>query len=77
MFATDWNDPRLQPGAYITNGQHLYEVREQDTARNLLAVQNCKDDGVMTMTPWMVRGQYRLVQAAPTVEDVVPDLVAA
>jgi hypothetical protein len=73
-------DPRMQQGAYITDGIDLYEVTGSlrgpgvmgiSTVR--LRVENCQSMESLELLPDKVRGQFKLVREAPS--GICPDVV--
>lgn len=61
------HDPRCEPLAYITDGEHLFEVREQNNQTVIL--EDCADGSVLRLEAWRVRGDFRLVRRAPRAPD--------
>lgn len=63
-------DPRLKPGAYLTNGRYLYEVLE--AAPTAVVLQNAATDAAMHLDPAVVLQGFRLVMPAVEVPDYPP-----
>ena len=63
-------DPRLQPGAYLTNGRSLYEVLRSD--RDTVLLQNVVTDCDMALDPAVVLQGFQLVVATVEVPDYPP-----
>jgi hypothetical protein len=73
-------DPRLQPGAYITDGRRLYEVvrRRAGThaggfAMGCVLVEDCRTLSAAQVLAQRIRSAFRLVRPAP--DPRCPDLV--
>ena len=76
-------DPRMRPGAYITDGADLYEVIDLRRGPGALGastvrieVENCRNLRHVEFLPDKVRGDFRLVREAPTGQcpDVADDI---
>jgi hypothetical protein len=61
------DDPRFQPGAYVTDGTKLYEVSEHDGT--VLSLLNCKTLYHLRISRLEVARNYLLVRAAPSCPD--------
>jgi hypothetical protein len=81
-----YGDPRMQPGAYITDGADLYEVigvrrgpGALGSSAIRIGVQNCRNLRHVEFLPDKVRGDFHLVRNAPVgqcpnvVEDILWD----
>jgi hypothetical protein len=73
-------DVVLQPGAYITDGVDLYEVKGIERGVGFLGipalrvvVENCRNLGRLEFMPDRIRRTFRLVREAPTGD--CPDLI--
>ena len=65
-------DPRMQPGAYITDGIDLYEVTgmqrgpgEMGISTVRISVENCRNLRCLEFLPDKIRCAFELVKAAP------------
>jgi len=74
------DDPRLQQGAYITDGVDLYEVLGMQRGPGVMGVstvrvvvQNCRNLRGLEFLPEKVRRTFNLVKNAPASR--CPDLV--
>ena len=76
-------DPRMQLGAYITDGIDLYEVTGMQRGPGVMgmstvriAVENCRDLRYLELLPDKVRSAFALVRAAPVgrCPDVLEDI---
>lgn len=76
-------DPRLQPGAYITDGLDLYEVTGLQRGPGVMGmstvrivVENCRNLRGLEFLPDKIRGAFELVRAAPIgrCPDVLDDI---
>jgi hypothetical protein len=76
-------DPRMQPGAYITDGIDLYEVTGMQRGPGVMgvstvriSVENCRNLRCLEFLPDKVRSAFELVKAAPvgSCPDVVEDI---
>lgn len=56
-------DPRTQPGAYIHDGTHLFEV--VDRPNGSVTMENCKTEERFTVTVGKVLTGFRIVKPAP------------
>lgn len=74
------DDPRIQPGAYVTNGRKLAEVLEAGdrlvALRDCMAVDDDSDVGVFTVTLTLIGNQWKLVQPAPCAANSLESLAA-
>jgi hypothetical protein len=77
-------DPRVQPGAYITDGIDLYEVTGMQRGPGMMGaatvriiVENCRNLRCLELLPDRIRSAFELVRSAPaaTCPDVVDDIV--
>jgi hypothetical protein len=77
-------DPRLQQGAYITDGIDLYEVTGMHQGPGLMGaatvriiVENCVNLRCLELLPDKVRSAFELVRSAPAAAcpDLVDDIV--
>lgn len=82
------NDPKLEPGAYISGDNQLYQVLWIDTTTDDAVLENCVDDtrrrvATRTITASAYFGQpnrWKLAKAAPkllTVETLTAGMSAA
>ena len=72
----DFNDARLQPGAYVRSRQvkpALCMIVETNETMTVLEDANTGDQ--FPLAPWLVLGQYVLVVAAPASPNYVDDIV--
>jgi hypothetical protein len=60
-------DPRLDVGAYITDGNHLYEVVSR--MKKYVMLENCIDDICGATAFGRVLQHYRLVRRSPQTPD--------
>ncbi len=76
-------DPRLQPGAYITDGLDLYEVTGLQRGPGVMgmstvriAVENCRNLRCLEFLPDKIRVAFALVRPAPQgrCPDVLDDI---
>jgi hypothetical protein len=74
------DDPRLETGAYITDGTDLYEVIGLQRGPGVMGVrtvrivvQNCRNFRCLEFLPEKIRATFRLVRPGP--HPSVPDLV--
>ncbi|MBV9338773.1 MAG: hypothetical protein JO243_23025 [Solirubrobacterales bacterium] len=76
-------DPRMQMGAYITDGIDLYEVTGMQRGPGVMgvstvriAVENCRNLRCLELLPDKVRNAFKLVRAAPVgrCPDVIEDI---
>ena len=76
-------DPRMQLGAYITDGIDLYEVTGMQRGPGVMGmstvrimVENCRNMRCLEFLPDKIRTAFDLVKAAPigTCPDVVGDI---
>ncbi|MBV8944035.1 MAG: hypothetical protein JO286_10840 [Solirubrobacterales bacterium] len=76
-------DPRLQPGAYITDGIDLYEVIGMQRGPGVLgvstiriAVENCRSLRCLEILPDKLRSAFELVRSAPVgrCPDMIEDI---
>jgi len=65
-------DPRIQPGAYITDGIDLYEVTGTHRGPGVMGmstvritVENCRTLQCLEFLPDKIRGAFDLVKNAP------------
>jgi hypothetical protein len=61
-------DPRLEVGAYITDGNNLYEVVCR--LKRHVMLENCITDICAGTAAWRVLEDYQLVRRSPQTEDV-------
>jgi hypothetical protein len=73
-------DPRLQTGAYITDGVDLYEVLGLQRGPGVMGmrtvrilVENCRNSRGLEFLPEKIHATFELVRPAP--HPMVPDLV--
>ena len=73
-------DPRMQPGAYITDGIDLYEVTGMQRGPGVMGistvritVENCRNLRYLEFLPDKIRTVFELVKAAP--EGRCPDVL--
>ena len=66
-------DPRMQMGAYITDGIDLYEVTGMQRGPGVMGmstvritVENCRNLSCLEFLPDKIRTAFELVRAAPT-----------
>lgn len=75
----NWTDPRLKVGAYITDGNDLYEVTGTVRVPGAMGgtyrieVENSRSLKTLQLLPDRIRTVFDLVRAAPTAE--VPEAV--
>ena len=62
-------DPRLEVGAYITDGDNLYEVVRRIDAQVIL--ENCINEAWKGTVTWRVLQDYELVKHSPEIPDSV------
>jgi hypothetical protein len=62
-------DPRLEVGAYITDGNNLYEVVRRIDAQVIL--ENCINEAWKGTVVWRVLQDYELVKQSPQIPDSV------
>jgi hypothetical protein len=62
-------DPRLEPGAYVTDGKRLFEVREIDGTG--IVLEDCRDGGVIRHTLGWTLFALKLVRGAPHAPEVL------
>jgi hypothetical protein len=76
-------DPRMQLGAYITDGIDLYEVTGMQRGPGVLGmstvrimVENCRNLRCLEFLPDKIRSAFELVRAAPIgcCPDVIDDI---
>jgi hypothetical protein len=76
-------DPRLQAGAYITDGIDLFEVTGMQRGPGVMGVstvrmmvENCRDLRCLEFLPDEIRYSFELVKAAPACNcpDVLDDI---
>jgi hypothetical protein len=76
-------DPRMQVGAYISDGVDLYEVSGMQRGPGVMGVstvritvENCRNLRSLEFLPDKIRSSFELVKAAPvcTCPDVVDDI---
>jgi hypothetical protein len=76
-------DPRMQLGAYITDGIDLYEVMGMQRGPGVMGmstvrimVENCRNLRCLEFLPDKIRSAFELVKAAPVgrCPDVVEDI---
>jgi hypothetical protein len=76
-------DPRLQPGAYITDGIDLYEVIGVQRGPGVMGIstvrmtiENCRNLRGLEILPDKIRSAFQLVKPAPvgTCPDVLEDI---
>jgi hypothetical protein len=76
-------DPRMQPGAYITDGIDLYEVTGMQRGPGVMgistvriSVENCRNLRCIEFLPDKIRSAFELVKAAPigSCPDVIEDI---
>ena len=67
-------DPRLEPGAYLTDGTNLYEVadvrrgtRVMGVATVRIVLENCRSMSRVEFLPEKVKRSFRLVRRAPEI----------
>ena len=67
-----YGDPKMQPGAYITDGADLYEVTALRRGPGVfgvstvrIGVQNCRNFRHLEFLPDKIRGDFELVRKAP------------
>jgi hypothetical protein len=65
-------DPRMQMGAYITDGIDLYEVTGMQRGPGVMgmstvriSVENCRNLRCLEFLPDKIRAAFKLVKAAP------------
>lgn len=77
------DDPRLQQGAYITDGVDLYEVVGLQRGPGVMGmatvrvmVENCRSLRAFEFLPEKIRHRFELVRCAPagTCPDLVQDI---
>lgn len=77
-------DPRLQQGAYITDGINLYEVTGMQRGPGMMGaatvrimIENCRNLRCLELLPDKIRGRFELVKTAPaaTCPDLVDEIV--
>jgi hypothetical protein len=73
-------DPRMQQGAYITDGTDLYEVTGLQRGPGVMGlatvrilVENCRSLSDVELLPDRIRGHFRLIREAPS--GICPDRV--
>jgi hypothetical protein len=76
-------DPRIQAGAYITDGIDLYEVTGMQRGPGVMGistvrimVENCRNLRCLEFLPDKIRSSFELVKAAPVCNcpDAVEDI---
>ena len=76
-------DPRIQAGAYITDGIDLFEVTGMQRGRGVMGistvrimVENCRNLRCLEFLPDKIRSSFELVKAAPVCNcpDAVEDI---
>jgi hypothetical protein len=70
----DGEDPRLVPGAYVTQDGHLYEVLYVSPAT--IQLENCRSGVLVSTCRSSLQSTYRLVKPAPTVPDTPADVLS-
>ena len=67
-------DPRLEPGAYVTDGTNLYEVagvrsgpRVMGVAAERVVLENCRSLSRVEFLPDKIKRSFRLVRRAPKI----------
>ena len=67
-------DPRLEPGAYVTDGSNLYEVagvrsgpRVMGVAAVRVVLENCRSLSRVEFLPDKIKRSFRLVRRAPQI----------
>jgi hypothetical protein len=73
-------DPRMQPGAYITDGIDLYEVTGMQRGPGVIgistvriSVENCRNLRQLEFLPDKIRSAFELVKPAPI--GACPDMI--
>ncbi len=67
LDAVNPNDPRLSPGAYLTDGTRLVELMDVNDRR--VTILNCRTEALTSTTPWDIVRSFQLVRAAPVTPD--------
>lgn len=67
------DDPRLQPGALVSQAAPIVRLAEvlqikQDYAH----MEDCKTEGLICIRAWSVVHEWKLVRAAPAAPDAPP-----
>ena len=67
-------DPRLEPGAYVTDGTNLYEVAGVRSGAKVMGVaavrvvlENCRSLSRVEFLPDKIKRSFRLVRGAPQI----------
>jgi hypothetical protein len=78
----NFSDPRLAVGAYVTDGDDLYEVTGRVKTSGIggsiswrIKVENCRNLARIDFLPEKILASFELVRAAPTsAPDFPPDI---
>jgi len=73
LIPVNYSDPRLQPGALVTDGTRLLEVQKAGGVQGATIVLDCKTDVRSQVRAWDVIQRWRLVREAPSAPDLIPE----
>ena len=72
LVPVNYGDPRLQPGALITDGKRLLEVQQAGGVQGQVVILDCVTDARTSVRAWDIVHGWKLVRAAPSAPDLIP-----